>query len=135
MSRSGYTDDWCGDNWDFIRGRGAVNSAMRGRRGQAFLKEMLVHMDAMPEKRLIKEELVTPQGEVCAMGVVAKARGIDVSKVDPTDKETVANLLDIAVSMVAEIAYLNDEGDSWNAESPQDRFQRIRKWIVTKIKE
>ena len=69
MSRSGYSDE-C-DGWDLIRWRGAVASAIRGQRGQAFLREMLSALDAMPEKRLISEELER-DGEVCAMGAVGQ---------------------------------------------------------------
>ncbi|KGC50992.1 hypothetical protein DO66_5867 [Burkholderia pseudomallei] len=36
MSRSGYSDD-CG-GWSLIRWRGAVNSAIKGARGQKFLR-------------------------------------------------------------------------------------------------
>lgn len=57
MSRSGYTED-CDDNWQLIRWRGAVASAIRGKRGQAFLRELLAALDAMPEKRLIADALV-----------------------------------------------------------------------------
>ena len=64
MSRSGYSDDCSGRELNLWRG--AVESAIRGKRGQAFLREMLVALDAMPEKRLIAGELVTPTGEVCA---------------------------------------------------------------------
>ena len=46
MSRSGYTDDM-EDMWQHICWRGAVASAIRGRRGQAFLREMLAAMDAI----------------------------------------------------------------------------------------
>lgn len=58
MSRSGYSDDYDGDNWDLIRWRGAVTSAIRGKRGQAFLREALAALDAMPEKQLIAGDLV-----------------------------------------------------------------------------
>ena len=45
MSRSGYTDDYDdGYEWANIRWRGAVKSAIRGKRGQATLKAIL---DAM----------------------------------------------------------------------------------------
>lgn len=50
MSRSGYSDDYDFDNWQLIRWRGAVNSAINGRRGQAFLKELLTAIEALPEK-------------------------------------------------------------------------------------
>lgn len=58
MSRSGYSEDWDGENWTFIRWRGAVKSALRGKRGQAFLREALAALDAMPEKRLITHDLI-----------------------------------------------------------------------------
>ncbi|ENQ7660184.1 hypothetical protein ACEQOL_006537 [Pseudomonas aeruginosa] len=38
MSRSGYCDDL--DNWSLICWRGAVSSAIKGKRGQAFLIEL-----------------------------------------------------------------------------------------------
>lgn len=40
MSRSGYTDD-CDDQWALIRWRGAVNSAIKGKRGQQALRGRL----------------------------------------------------------------------------------------------
>jgi hypothetical protein len=46
MSRSGY-DESCDDNWGLICWRGAVASALRGRRGQAFLRELVDALDAV----------------------------------------------------------------------------------------
>lgn len=131
MSRHGYSDDGDGDNWPSICWRGAVKSAMRGKRGQAFLKEMLAALDAMPEKALIAEELVTPAGEVCAMGAVLRSRGVDASKVDPEDTYAVAAITGLAHSMVCEIAYMNDD---WYKETPEARWRRMRAWVVSKIK-
>ena len=56
MSRSGYSDE--GSSWDTIRWRGAVAAALRGKRGQQVLAEILAALDAMPEKELIAEALV-----------------------------------------------------------------------------
>lgn len=61
MSRSGYTDDGWDDEsaqWAAIRYAGALKSAVRGKKGQAFLRELLAALDAMPVKRLIREHLV-----------------------------------------------------------------------------
>lgn len=69
MSRSGYTED-C-DGWQLIMWRGAVASALRGKRGQAFLKEMLAAFDALPEKKLTQNTL-EKDGAVCALGRSAK---------------------------------------------------------------
>lgn len=131
MSRSGYSDD-C-EQWDLIRWRGAVNSAIKGKRGQAFLKEMLAAMDALPEKKLIEGEL--QEGDaVCAIGAVGKQRGMDMTALDPTDRETVAYRFDIAVAMAAEIVFENDEGGGyWSKETPETRYSRMRRWVEASI--
>lgn len=130
MSRSGYSDHL--DNWQLIIWRGAVASAIRGKRGQEFLKEMLVAFDALSEKELIAHEL---QGgdKVCAIGAVGAKRGVDMSRLDPEDRDAVADAFGIAPAMAAEITYMNDEA-MWGNESPEARFTRMREWIVAQIK-
>lgn len=132
MSRSGYNDDYCENQWANICYRGAVASAIRGKRGQAFLREMLTAMDAMPDKRLIRDAIVE-DGSACAIGTVALARGLDVSKIDPEEPDRIAEAFGIPKSLVREIEYENDEAN-WDAETPENRFDRVRKWIVSKIK-
>lgn len=131
MSRSGYTDD-C-DDWALIRWRGAVASATRGARGQAMLKDLLAALDAMPVKELIANELVE-EGHFCALGALGAARGIDMSSMDPEDRESVARTFDVAMPLAAEIMYMNDD-DYWHEyETPADRWQRMRKWVASQIK-
>lgn len=134
MSRSGYSDD-CDDILQLGRWRGRVASAIRGKRGQAFLKELAAAMDAMPEKRLIANELVTESGEMCTLGVVCKARGLDVTGVDLEDTEAVGNLVGIASCMAAEIEHENDEHFDWTGktETPEERWTRMRKWVATHL--
>lgn len=132
MSRSGYVEDWDGDDWQYALCRGRVVRAFKGKRGQALLKDMLTALDAMPEKRLIAHELETSEGAVCAIGSVGKLRGVDMSKLDPEDAEGVAGAFDIAPSMAREIVYENDEAGPHN-ETPEDRYARIRRWIVSEI--
>ncbi|MBZ9659827.1 hypothetical protein LB523_12295 [Mesorhizobium sp. ESP-6-4] len=133
MSRSGYSDD-IDDTWQWIKWRGQVASAIRGKRGQAFLKEMLAAMDAMPEKKLVANALEA-DGQVCAIGTVGRARGVDMSKVDPEDYSTVAGTFGIAEPLAQEIVYMNDEafGSYW-CKTPEDRFQAMRAWIVGHIR-
>jgi len=125
VSRHGYSDD-CYDDLAMGRWNGAVRSAIRGKRGQAFLREMIAALDALPEKRLASSVLVGPHGEVCAMGCVLKARGTDTTNVDPEEYETVAAVTGLAEAMVREIAYENDEGN-WR-ETPEQRWSRMRVW-------
>lgn len=132
MSRSGYVDDM-DDQWAIIRWRGAVASAIRGNRGQAFLKEMADALDAMPEKKLVAMELETA-GSVCAIGAVGKARGIDMSRIDPEDYETVARRFGISTALAQEIVFENDE-HTWNVHSDEDRWNHMREWVRRNLKE
>lgn len=114
MSRSGYTDD-IEDTWRHICWRGAVNSAIRGARGQSFLRELVAALDAMPVKELAAESLVTEDGEFCTLGAVGAARGMDMSAIDPEDWDQVAKAFGVAPAMVREIVYENDEQiDDWH---------------------
>lgn len=111
MSRSGYSDDY-GDDDPLAMGRyrSAVRSAINGKRGQAALRETLAALDAMPEKKLVGESLVTADGEFCTLGVLGAARGLQMGDVDPEDADAVAKLFGIAESMTREIVFENDEG-------------------------
>lgn len=157
MSRAGYADD-CEDPLRDGRWRAAVNSAMRGKRGQAFLREALTTLDAMPDKRLVAghlqfdgwqgpwdgEEVIVggdeltdwrgvpmPMGSVCLLGAVGRARGTDMTGLDPHDMDTVAPTFGIADAMAREIVYWNDE--CGHGETPEQRWARMRKWIETMI--
>lgn len=130
MSRSGYSDD-C-DGWSLICWRGAVESALRGKRGQEFLKQLADSLDEMPVKRLIAHDL-EDQGEFCTIGVLGAKRGVDMAKLDPNDREEVAGVFGIAPAMAAEIVFMNDEG-SYLAETPEHRWTRMRKWVGEQLK-
>lgn len=132
MSRSGYSED-CG-HWAMIRWRGAVKRAIEGERGQAFLKQMLRALDALPNKRLIPEELER-DGEVCALGAVGVLRGVDMSKINLDEEGYVAaNTFGIARALACEIMFENDEGAGyWKTETPEDRFLRVRAWVAGNI--
>jgi hypothetical protein len=145
MSRSGYSED-C-DNVQLWRT--AVARATYGKRGQALLRDMLAALDALPVKRLTRGELVTADGECCALGAVAIARSMDVSDLDPDERGDVALAFDIAPALAAEIAYENDErgaGQYGNydaqgryvppqGETPEKRWERMRAWVAAQLKE
>jgi hypothetical protein len=145
MSRSGYIDD-CDDQWSWIRYRGAVKSAMHGRRGQAFFKELVAALDALPEKRLIAGSLKIEDGAVCSLGAVALKRGIDTEPLEGAFEDEnhamVAKALDIAECLTREVVYENDEcgrfvpdGDKYRKETPEERWQRMRAWAESHILE
>lgn len=133
MSRSGYSEDL--DQWALIKWRGQVASAIRGKRGQAFLRELLAALDAMPEKRLIARDLQNAQGEVCTLGCIAVARGVPVTDYDVEDddhREALGATLGIAHQLIAEIEFENDE--QWfRTETPEQRWARMRQWVASQI--
>ena len=131
MSRSGYDDDI--DQWAMIRWRGQVASAIRGKRGQAFLRELVEALDALPEKRLITYNL-SSGGNVCAIGSVGLKCGVDMNVLDPYDSERLSAVFGIADQLVREIEFMNDEA-AYYSETPEQRWQRMRAWAVSLIKE
>lgn len=143
MGRSGYSDDL--EQWSLIRWRGQVASAIRGARGQAFLRDLLAALDAMPEKRLIDQDLERPDGSVCALGCIGKARGvplpaIDHDEIEYGDPDYIENLrhglaksFGIAHQLVAEIEFMNDEASILD-ETPEQRWTRMRAWVAAQIR-
>lgn len=143
MSRHGFIDcfDYDEDtNLAIGRWQGRVASAIRGKRGQAFLRDMVAALDAMQVKELHPHNV---SGScVCAMGAVGAYRGVDLSKAqDELDDECgdhewateyTGGMLDIAAALAREIAYENDEG-AWSGETPAQRWARMRVWASRRV--
>ena len=163
MSRSGYIEDDGEDTLAHGRWRGAVASAIRGKNGQAFLKELLAALEAMPRKELISQELKV-EGQFCALGVLGDKRGVPLESLDPEDYEAVASAFQINEKIVQEIVYLNDEHcDDWmrveveicgpmrpwspdwgkhtktyrapDPDAPARRWAYMRDWVAKQIKD
>ena len=107
------------------------------------MRELLAELDAMPQKRLITDELIRADGEVCALGCIVRARGVVISDSPPGDvwanpeiaekqRRELASSLGVAHQLVAEIEYMNDE---WGQNaSPEARWQRMRMWVEKQIR-
>lgn len=139
MSRSGYNDDGEGSNLAL----GALASAIRGKRGQALLRDFVAALDAMPEKRLGHGALKDADGCRCSLGVVADARGLDMGDVafeewdgSPSIGHKVfAARFDVSEYLTREVMFWNDEGGPWNSvETPEQRWTRMRQWAVANLK-
>lgn len=110
--------------------------------GRAFLHELLAALDAMPQRRLRKGALVGPyanhaqgarMGDVCALGCVAKARGV-AERIDPfSGAKVVGALLNLNPWMTRAIMEMNDAGGPAN-ETPEQRFARMRSWVSNLIR-
>lgn len=116
--------------------RGVIASATRGKRGQAFFRDLVAALDAMPEKRLVSGDLETKEGDVCALGSLGRHRGVDLEAVDTYDHEELGKTFDIASQLSQEVMYENDEGGPYyQKETPEQRWVRVRKWAASQIKE
>ncbi|UIN53570.1 hypothetical protein [Pseudomonas kribbensis] len=122
-----------------------MKSALNGNRGQAFLIELRDAMDAMPDKRLVADTLEA-EGQFCTLGVIGAKRGLDMKGIDAHCRESVAQAFGIAEAMAAEIVYENDESPGefiqqsdgrWKLipDTPEQRWQRMRKWVDSHIKQ
>lgn len=164
MSRSGY-DTEIEDHLQYGRYRGRVASAIRGKRGQKMLRDLLAALDAMPQKRLANGFFETPAGDVCALGALGRARGVDISTLDEDDHEALAATFDIAECLAAEVMFMNDEYPStdtkpikvevcgpmrpyfpeWgrhertiyvpDEDAPRRRWAFVRQWVVEQLVE
>lgn len=112
MSRSGYIEDDGDDVLAQGRWRGAVKSAINGKRGQAFLRELLTLLDEMDDKVLVKGELESEDGCLCTLGVIGKARGLDLGRMDVDDYDSIAGSLGVNAKIAQEIMWENDESIS-----------------------
>jgi hypothetical protein len=130
MSRHGYSDSL--DDLELGRWRGVVASAARGRRGQRFFRDLIEALDALPEKRLVRNELETQDGAVCALGALGKARGVDLSTLDTTDWGELGATFDIAHQLAQEVMFNNDE-PGYN--TPEERWLAIREWAVRSLRD
>lgn len=131
MSRSGYSDDL--DPLDLGRWRGQVKSAIRGKRGQQFFRELIVALDAMPEKKLVRGDLEDESGCVCALGALGKHRSVPLDLLDTYDYDQLGQTFDIAHQLAQEVMFENDEG-TWQRETPEERWQRMRDWAAKHLR-
>lgn len=161
MSRSGLYEDDGDDPLAFGRWRAQVRSATRGKRGQKFLIDLLAALDALPEKRLVAgdlvfdgrpeyphpdehedvifgaDQLVTGRGEVvrvgdaCALGALGLARGMDMTHLNQSDPEFVADAFGVAHQLAREVIWVNDE--DCRTYTPERRFEHVRNWVEKRI--
>ena len=133
MSRSNYSDD-C-EHIDLYRN--AVDRSIKGKRGQAFLRKLKGALEGLQRKRLVTGVVVN-DGEVCAIGALVQKEGGDVYRFekycDSGDVgEVLAKEFDVAESLTREIMYVNDEWYYGASETPEQRYERLLKWVNENI--
>lgn len=134
MSRSGYSDD---DDSDIPIAlyRQAVQRATTGYRGQYLLRRLRDALDAMPTKRLIVGNIKDEFGQVCALGALDPTAPAYDDWDDYDHPRKLAKHFGIAPALASEIVYMNDEAEDWRmaAETPEQRWTRMRAWVSAQI--
>lgn len=112
MSRSGYSDDT---------------------RGQPVWRDLLAALDAMPVKRLAGGVWITSCGDVCAVGLLARAHGLLVLT---GSYEMAVNIMvktfGIPERVLVEVMRTNDFCGPLN-ETPEQRWERMRRYVEARI--
>jgi hypothetical protein len=127
--------------------------SIKGKAGQKALRELEQALVALPEKRLIADALQDAEGEVCAIGALAKYRGIDKTESDPEEMEEVGVDLGMPRLVAWKVVCVNDvEIDGHHVEvfgphrwgqklwayvapTPEERYQQMLNWVREQIKE
>jgi len=139
-----------------------MKQALKGKKGQKFLRELEAELVAMPEKRLWRGTLAQIpvyrpyfkiEGEVCALGVVAVARAMkegksrdraifEVSKIAPAEDDQTSNwrkirkaadALGISMALAYAIVYQNDECGWESRRDPEANHTRMLEWVRSRI--
>ncbi len=160
MSRSGY--EHC-DSGEAFGWAANVRRCIAGKRGQAFMWELYLALEAMPKRELITGSLVTTDGQCCALGAVAVARKAEIPDwmrdTDGADEyefmDAMGPMFGIKDMLAREIMYYNDEADPLRYEdtgercagyrvdpnrkirridTPAERWQRMRAWVVGRLR-
>lgn len=130
-----------------------IRNALKGRRGQAVLRELKAALLALPEGRLIGSAVVR-EGEVCALGALARERlaagspltcyghrGTSLAELeeklgedleDEVGSVELGEALGLARALAWVIADENDEGGSFN-QTPEARYHRMLGWIESHL--
>ena len=107
MSRISYADDEeFGGQFELWQAN--CRRSLKGKRGQAALRELEAALVALPEKALIHGD-VEYGGQVCAVGAAIKARGLLDQVADDATDEVAVDLLGWPRLVAWKIVEMNDE--------------------------
>lgn len=143
----------------FALWQGNCRRSLRGKAGQAALRELEAALLALPDKRLIAGKLIDAEGGVCSIGALAKYKGRDLLNephVGPDDEfegdgemEEIGMELGMPRLVAWKVVEMNDvqfdgrdlvtlEGPyrwysekpkAWVPITPEERYSRVLAWV------
>jgi len=129
-------DDEC-PSLDGLR-EGWVQNAIRGGRGQRFLRDLVDALDALPTPELSSGALEDPAtGCCCAFGAVRRLRGPEEVRLwfDPAEEDRppddLAVPFDVSWALAWRVVQVNEERSCSNSEPDRRRrWADVRDWAV-----
>lgn len=112
--------------------------SLGGRLGQAALRELEAALVALPTKRLIANDLQTPEGDVCAIGALARHKGITPSpegNVRGFDPEYEMEEIGVECGMPRMVAWKAVEKNDIELGyvTPEERYTRMLDWVRSEL--
>ena len=146
--RVSYSEDECYPG-QFELWQANCRRSLKGRKGQAALQELEQALLAMPDKRIHRDVLVQPSGEVCAIGALrveqkvceglSRSEAVAVlAEIDPDYTEEVGVEAGMPTLVAWSVAVENDL-DPWRMEkrssdwTPEERYQRMLRWVQVQL--
>ena len=138
MTRYSDCDDYDWEPWMEGQAAGAMQGAIRGRRGQQLLRDLVAGLDALPVPELAAGALEDPEtGCLCALGAVRLHRGAEAVPLsfEPTDPDIdwreLAEPFNISLTLANAVVSQNEYGSELNDEqSRRRRWLSVRAWAV-----
>lgn len=137
--------------WEANLGR-----SLKGRKGQAALRELEAALLALPEKRLIADDMVSADGSVCALAALAQHRGYqgdmtlpkqpdwdnpddanspfwdEFEYVEAVEGAMVKIAADLGIPPMVAKAIIYENDDDY-VKTPEDRYQKVLHWTQRQI--
>jgi len=108
----------------------SLERSINSKRGQAFLRELILALNALPEKILIYGDFENSDG-YCVMGACLKYRNLNVREIDDSN-EGLGSIFNIHTEFIEKVIDVNDSPRI--IETQTKRWHRVRDWAVSNLK-
>lgn len=115
-----------------------LHQTIRGKKGQALLRDLERALVEMPEKRLIADDLVSETGECCTVGALcayrkSKAEGLSFRQaalaLPNIDTQELGEREGLSSPLAWFLVYQNDDSYEFGRLSPEDRYTQVLAWV------
>jgi hypothetical protein len=142
MTRLHYYDDDSDPSQEGLAA-GALRSAIRGERGQRFIRDLVQALDALPLPDLAAGALEDEEtGCPCAFGAVRRFRGADAVPLwfhpmeEDVTPDNLAKPFNVSKTLAWAVVQVNEDGMIGNDEETRRlRWKRVRDWAVRRLSE